>query len=121
MKAESSAMCQVLLDRLWLYIIREDGTSRPRSECLVTYGALCSLAGVPHLTRYPGRWLQEIAEWCAANGWPPLNSLAINAQAHRPGSLYHAAPGCSHEGWENQVDTCIAFRGYPRQAPAPGQ
>ncbi len=120
MRPESCSMCQVLLDRFWTYIVREEGTSRPRTECLIAYGVLCTLAGVPHLTRYPGRFLQEIAEWCAANGWPPLNALAINADEGHPGSHYDVAPECSLLNWPAEVDECIAFRGYPRQAPRPG-
>jgi hypothetical protein len=120
MKAESIAMFQELLDHHRLVCVRADGTSPPRSACVISYGELCSRAGVPHLTRYPGRFLQEIAECCAANHWPPINSLAINAEEGHPGSHYDVAPGCSLLNWPAEVDECIAFRGYPERPPVPG-
>jgi hypothetical protein len=120
MKAESISMFQELLDHHRLVCVRADGTSPPRSACVISYGELCSRAGVPHLTRYPGRFLQEIAECCHENHWPPINSLAINAEEGHPGSHYDVAPGCSLLNWPAEVDASIAFLGYPDRPPVPG-
>lgn len=84
---------------------------------MIPYSVLCQRAGVPHLTRIPGAFLQEIAEWCAENRWPPLNSLAINELEGQPGSHYDVAPGCSILNWPAEVDACIAWRDYPDRAP----
>ncbi len=81
--------------------------------CLITYGDLCERAGVPHLTRAVGNFLQEVAEWCEENGWPPINSLAVNGDTRMPGDGYDLAPGCSLLEWPGQAEACIAFSGYP--------
>ena len=89
----------------------------PRDECVITYGELCERAGVLELTRYVGRHLQEVAEWCVRNGYPPLNSLAVNQDSRMPGDNYNLAPGCSLFNWPTLVDVCIRFRGYPNAVP----
>jgi len=58
---------------------------------LLAYGTLCTRAGVAYLTRNPGPFLEEIADWCKHEGWPPLNALAINAQLGHPGDGYDGA------------------------------
>ncbi|MHC5537656.1 hypothetical protein ACYOEI_05430 [Singulisphaera rosea] len=117
MKAESIALFQELLDHHRLVCARDDGTSPPRSQCIIAYLELCTRARVPHLARYPGKFLQEIAEYCATNGWPPINSLAINAEEGHPGSHYDLAPGCNLLTWPDEVDACIRFRGYLERMP----
>ena len=68
-------------------------TLRPPTidRCVVTDGDLCRQAGTPGLERGVGRFLQEVAEWCAARGYPPINALAVNAETRSPGER---ALGC---------------------------
>jgi hypothetical protein len=51
------------------------------NECTLTYGVVCERAKMPDLTHIVGRFMEEIAWWCADHGWPPLNSLAVNGRA----------------------------------------
>jgi hypothetical protein len=81
--------------------------------CVITYGDLCERAGLPHLKATVGKYLREIAEWCQASGWPPLNALAVNHDTGRPGRGYNCAPGCSLERWESELAACIKFADYP--------
>jgi hypothetical protein len=62
-------------------------------------------------------FLIEIAQLCDANDWPYLNSLVVNAETLMPGDNYDGAGGCSILDWPQQVDECIAFRGYPEFMP----
>lgn len=107
----AEAIAQELLDHHRHRCIRVP--SPPIDACVVTYGDLCDRAGVPGVTRGVGRFLQEVAEWCHENGWPPLNSLAVNADLRHPGDSYDLAPGCSLLTWPDEVAACIGFRGYP--------
>jgi hypothetical protein len=84
MTGEARALANVLLDH-HRRICRPRGLT-PNSvgdydlrECTVAYGHLCEMARVPFLTHAVGHFLGEIADWCHASGWPPLNSLAVNA------------------------------------------
>ena len=86
-------------------------------RCLITYGVLCRDAGYAGMVQGVGKYLQEVAEWCASNGWPPLNSLAINKESRQPGDSYDVAPGCSLMGWPAEADSCIVFEGYPVRVP----
>jgi hypothetical protein len=112
MRAESVAMANKLLAHHRHACIRSDGQLPQRDDCTLTYGDLCSRAGVPYLTRNPGPFLLEVAHWCQARGWPPINALAVNGETGVPGDNYNLAPGCSLLQWPNEVDTVIAFRGY---------
>jgi hypothetical protein len=93
-------------------------TSRPPivDRCVITYGDLCSQANVPGLERSVGHFLQEVAEWCAAHGYPPINALAVNADSRMPGEGYDLAPGCSIMRWPAEATDAIAFAGYPATA-----
>jgi hypothetical protein len=86
-------------------------------RCVITYGDLCRRAGYPGIERGVGRYLQEVAAWCAERGWPPLNSLAVNQDTRIPGDNYDVAPGCSLLGWPGEVEHCITFGGYPAATP----
>ena len=88
---------------------------RPPSidPCLIAYGELCRSAGCPGLEHSIAPFLAEIAEWCDANSWPPINALAVNATSRRPGDGYDAAAGCSLTAWHDEVIACIVFTGYP--------
>jgi hypothetical protein len=82
---------------------------------LVPYKRLCEEAGVPHLTRGVGDFLDEIAEWCRARGLPPLNSLAVNGETMMPGAGYNDAKGSdafTPITWWKDVQACIAQE-YP--------
>ena len=94
-------------------------TTRPPTidRCVITYGDLCREAGTPGLERGIGRFLQEVAEWCAARGYPPINSLAVNAETRMPGESYDLAPGCSIVTWPAEATATIVFVGYPATAP----
>lgn len=114
MGPEARALAQVLLDHHRAVCRSQD--KRPSvNRALITYGHMCELAGLEELTRASGRFLQEVAEWCQAHGWPPLNALAVNKDSRMPGSGYDQAPGCDLLEWPGQVAACIAFDGYPDQ------
>lgn len=87
--------------------------NEPHSRCVIAYGELCSDAGVSHILLSVGQYLREVAEWCAENNMPPLNSLAVNGTTRVPGDKYDAAPGCSLLNWPDEIQRCIAFRNYP--------
>jgi hypothetical protein len=73
---------------------------------------------MPGLRHIVGRFMEEIAQWCADSGWPPLNSLAVNAESWMPGVGYDGAAGiCEKHLWPQQVRECIRFRKYPRAVP----
>jgi hypothetical protein len=82
-------------------------------RCVVPYGQLCDRAGMGFLTPSVGMFLNEIAEWCDKNGWPPLNALAVNRETGMPGEGYDEASGCALLEWPEQVRKCIVFGGYP--------
>src|SRR5579862_4284953 len=114
MRPESLAMLRVLLE---IHAFRCRREPRPhRTECTISYGDLCGQAGVPYLTRRPGEFLLEVAEWCEARRFPPINALAVNGETGIPGYNYDQAPGCTFENWEEVADEVIAFRGYPETA-----
>ena len=88
-------------------------TDKMVEQSVIFYGNLCERAGVPFLTHGVGRFLGEIAEWCEENGWPPLNSLAVNRATGMPGEGYDGAPGSDLLLWPEQVRRCMVFGGYP--------
>jgi hypothetical protein len=94
----------------------EDVTAGMIDQSVIRYGVLCERAGVPFLTHGVGLFLGEIAEWCAENGWPPLNALAVNSETGMPGDGYDGAAGCSLLTWPDEVKRCIAFDRYPTAA-----
>ena len=87
MRPESIVLFQALLDHHRLVCLREDGTSRPRRECVIAYGGLCSRAGVPHLTRYPGRFLQG-ALWGRRSLGSALFGRSLGALWGQTGALW---------------------------------
>ena len=86
----------------------EDVTENMVKQSTIAYGELCTLTGVPFLTRGVGPFLGEVYDWCAARGWPQLNSLAVNSDTGLPGEGYYQI-----ELWPEEVRKCITFRGYP--------
>jgi hypothetical protein len=115
MRLESRALLAVLLEHHRFRVYRQDGTVPSWDECRITYGDLCSQAGVPHLTRNPGVFLAEVAAWCFAHNprLPPINALAVNAETDMPGDNYDLAPGCSLLNWPAERDAVIRCRDYP--------
>jgi len=111
MRDEAVAMANVLLKH-HKALRQEQGFE----SCLITYGKLCETAGVPWLTQNPGPFLYDIAEWCKASDWPPLNALAVRADSRMPGCGYENAPGCSLIDWAREAEACIRFQAYPDQA-----
>ena len=112
----AEALCNALLDH-HRNVCTPHGHRPPIVEhCVIAYGDLCDHAGYPDMTRRVGRFLQEVADWCNANEWPPLNSLAVNGESNVPGDNYDAAPGCSIINWEEEARACILFEGYPETA-----
>ena len=97
---------------------RSVAASRPADldGALIAYGDLWDRAGSPGDLALVGGYLKEVAAWCAEHGWPPLNSLAVNGKKRRPGRRYAEAAGCSLEGWEGEVRSCLEFHGYPEAA-----
>lgn len=77
---------------------------------------LCNQAGVPHVLTVVGHFLGEIAEWCANNGYPALNSLAVN-DTGMPGDGYDQAGGFKIMNWPSDVEKCIRYTGYPAKMP----
>lgn len=119
MTAEARAIAIVLLKqhqescRDFKNVPPEEITDSMVGQSVVFYGSLCERAGVPFLTHGVGRFLGEIAEWCEENGWPPLNSLAVNRATGMPGIGYDGAPGSDLFHWPEQVRQCMAFGDYP--------
>lgn len=112
MTPEAKSLTQVLLDHHRNVCLPANHPHDP-DPYTIPYKTLCERAGVPWLTQSVGHFLQETAEWCDAKSWPPINSLAVNADTRRPGEGYDNAPNCSLETWLDQVMECIDFRGYP--------
>lgn len=83
---------------------------------LLPYGKLCDDVGLPYLTRGVGFFLGELAQWCHDHGFPPLNSLAINAEEMKPGPGYDGAAGCSEITWWEEVRACVGAE-YPARIP----
>ena len=110
---EARALTQALLAHHKRLRCRRIDDSKTLESCLLSYGDLCDQAGLARLKPEPGKFLREIAYWCHENGWPPLNSLAVNHQSRRPGHGYDSAAGCSLEYWRDQAAACIGFNGYP--------
>ena len=113
MSPQAQTLAQTLLDHHRKECRLQSGETPSVDVCVITYGDLCELAGLPHLKPNAGKYLREIAQWCHDNGWPPLNALAVNHETHRPGRGYDGAPGCSLERWQDDVVACIGFAGYP--------
>jgi hypothetical protein len=108
---EATALCQVLLNHQRAIL---SAANRPRfQDCLITYRELCDAAGLPLLTESINGCLWEIAEFCAENGWPPLNAIVVNARTHEPGRSYDKAPGCSLKDWLDEAQRCLEFPHYP--------
>ncbi|MGH7826399.1 MAG: hypothetical protein ACREQ7_14645 [Candidatus Binatia bacterium] len=112
MSPQARALAQALLDhhkRLRAAL----GENPAVDSCVLAYGDLCERAGVPQIKHRVGKFLREIADWCDENGWPPLNSLAVNHNTRKPGHGYDTAPGCNLEHWPEQMVACIYFSDYP--------
>jgi hypothetical protein len=116
MSPEATALAQALLDHHRRVCLVAGVPIPSPDSCVIPYKELCERAGVEFLTRSVGIFMGEIAEWCAANGWPPLNSLAVNGETRMPGYGYENAVGCSILDWPVQIEMCIGFRGYPARA-----
>ena len=86
---------------------------RSIDSCVITYGDLCERAGVPQIVRSVGGYLQETAEWCRENDWPPINALAVSADSGVPGKNYDLAPGCALLSWDSDARASIDCRDYP--------
>ena len=117
MRAEARALGQALLDHH-----RAVTSQHPPAKNIIPswytirYGALCSKAGVPHVLRVIGGFLQEVAEWCEVNRYPALNSLAVN-DTGMPGDGYDGVGGFKIVHWHAEVEKCIRFGGYPAAMP----
>jgi hypothetical protein len=84
---------------------------------VISYGQLCDSAGVPWLVQSVGPFLLEIAKWCEQHGYPPLNSLAVNAESLIPGDSYDGAGNFRLADWAADVERCLTFAGYPSAPP----
>ncbi|HWO41509.1 MAG TPA: hypothetical protein VNO43_06865 [Candidatus Eisenbacteria bacterium] len=113
MSPEARALAQALISHRRQVRGPEPEPNFSPDPVVITYGELCERAGLPHLKPVVGKFLREIAAWCDANGWPPLNSLAVNHETRTPGRGYDRAPGCSLAGWRKELAACLAFPGYP--------
>jgi len=63
-----------------------------------------------------GAFLGEVAEWCADNGYPPLNALAVN-ETGVPGVGFDGAGGFRMDNWPADVEACVRFTEYPDRMP----
>jgi hypothetical protein len=86
------------------------------NSCTIKYLPLCEAAGEPRIKQIVGEFLDELAEWCESEGFPPINALAVSAKTRRPSGGYNKAPGC--RDWDKEVKECIVFKDYPRRIPA---
>lgn len=86
------------------------------SNYTIPYGQLCQRAGVPHALANISFFLLEVAEWSAANNWPALNALAVNAESGIPGEGYDGAGGFKITEWPAELDRCVRFAGFPSSA-----
>jgi hypothetical protein len=82
----------------------------------IRYGHLCTQAGVPHITRVVGGFLQEVTEWCTGQGYPPLSALAVN-DTGMPGDGYDRASGFTLVNWPKELEACVRFTAYPAKMP----
>lgn len=118
MRPEARTIGQALLDHH-----RATTQAHPPSQRIlikrytITYSTLCERAGVPHLKRTVGSFLGEIAEWCADNQYPPLNSLAVNQETGQPGEGYDRAGGFLIINWPTDVEECVRFQRFPSRMP----
>jgi hypothetical protein len=117
MRAEARVLGQALLDHH-----REITARKPPGKRILTtlytirYGVLCDRAKLAHLVRMVGPFLSEVAEWCAAAGYPPLHSLAVG-ESQMPGVGYNGAGGFTTANWPADVERCIRFTEYPPTMP----
>lgn len=117
MRSESRSLVQALLDHHRKAVAAaQPGRRLQVDRYTIRYGMLCDRANVPHLTRGVGPFLQEVAMWCQANGYPPINALAVN-ETGMPGDGYDGAGECEIVKWPEQVEACIRFAGYPAVMP----
>jgi len=96
MRAEAVKLGQALLDPHRAVTAKNPppaGRKIIPSQYTIPYSKLCQQAGVGHVLRIVGSFLGEIAEWCSANGYPPLTALAVNARTSLPGEGYDGAGG----------------------------
>jgi hypothetical protein len=116
MRPEALALLRALLEHHATVCVPDNGQLPSREDCVIAYGALCDQAGTGHIQRVIGTFLLEVAQWCAAQGHPPINALAVNGTTGIPGENYDAAPGCSNLNWPGEVDAVIAYQNYPQAA-----
>ncbi len=118
MRAESVKLGQALLNHhLAKTSAFPPGKRLTVSKYTIAYGDLCAAAGVPHLIKVVGNFLQDIAEWSSNNGHPPLNALAVNGTSGIPGEGYDGAGGFKAINWAVDVEKCIRCTGYPKTFP----
>ncbi len=113
MTAEARALAQALLNHHRQMCRGRTSGQRSTDLCVIPYGLLCEQADVSYLTHRVGQFLREVAKWCQANDWPPINALAVNKDTRMPGEGYDGAPGCNLLQWPEAVTACIEFDGYP--------
>lgn len=117
MRPEARALGNALLSQHRETTTRHPPGARVRPDrYTIRYGVLCERARVPHLVRSVGPFLVEVAEWCEAEGFPPLHALAVG-QAGMPSDGYDGAGGFRMIDWATDVETCIRFTGYPAAIP----
>ena len=76
-----------LAERIWPILVRNAGQRQT-----VTYGQLAQEIGTGGIQAL--RWgLEEIAQFCEANGYPPLTCLAVNESTRKPGEGFWASSG----------------------------
>ncbi len=87
-------------------------TEEQIQSSIISYSSLLAQIGAPiSLAHSVGKYLYEVADWCAGRGYPPINALAVNQAFGMPGTGYFLAPG--GDDWESEIRSCIAYRGYP--------
>jgi len=118
MRAEAKALLKELLCHHRV-VTKQDPLEKNLiiSQYLIFYGVLCSRIGAPWLTLRIGSFLMEIAEWCAAMGYPALNALAVNHETGYPDSSYDGAGGFKLKDWDKEVERVIRFTSYPIDPP----
>jgi hypothetical protein len=113
MRTEARALGQALLDHHRATTIQHPPGKRIiPARYTIRYGVLCDRARLPHLVRIVGAFLGDVAEWCRAADFPPLNALAVG-ESGVPGEGYDGAGGFKGTAWALDLEKCIRFEGYP--------
>lgn len=88
---------------------------------LISYKGLIEFGSLALIPVQMGQVLRGVATFCAANDWPPLPALVVNAEKQRPGRGYYVGTGSARDvaGWRTEdFRRCVeGAADLPRVAP----